>query len=253
MFPRTFLSARWVHLAMLNWAVDPALLRPHVPAGTVLDTFEGQTYVSLVGFLFLDTRILGLAIPGHRHFEEVNLRFYVRREAAGEVRRGVVFLREVAPLWAVCTVANWLYGENYATYPMRHRIEHPGGVLDDLAASSLALAQPAAVTYEWQSPSGWNRVSAEGRGDWAPSAPGSLEEYISEHYWGYACAGAEACNEYAVEHPRWNLRPAEGRYEGHPEEVYGRDWARVLNDPPASAFLCDGSAVEVLHGTRVRA
>ena len=77
--PRVFLTAEWKQLLMLNFAVDPALLRPFLPAGTEIDSFEGRTYVSLVGFQFNDTRVAGFAIPFHRSFEEVNLRFYVRR------------------------------------------------------------------------------------------------------------------------------------------------------------------------------
>ena len=108
-----FLTAEWRYLAMLNYAVDPQVLLPRVPAGTELDFFDGQTFVSLVGFLFRDTRVLGLRIPGHQTFEEVNLRFYVRRGANGrtvdgEVRRGVVFVREIVPRWAIAAVARWV-------------------------------------------------------------------------------------------------------------------------------------------------
>ena len=91
MDPRPFLTARWRYLAMLNYEVPPEALAPLVPAGTELDSWQGKTFVSVVGFLFLDTRVLGIAIPGHRDFEEVNLRFYVRRKAAGRLaaRRGL--------------------------------------------------------------------------------------------------------------------------------------------------------------------
>src|SRR5687768_2327991 len=82
-----FLSARWQALAMLNWEIDPAVLEPLVPQGTELDFHDGKTYVSMVGFLFLDTRVLGWPVPLHRNFEEVNLRFYLRRVAGDEIRR----------------------------------------------------------------------------------------------------------------------------------------------------------------------
>ena len=39
--------------------------------------------MSVVGFMFADTRIRGIAIPFHRTFEEVNLRFYVKRSVDG--------------------------------------------------------------------------------------------------------------------------------------------------------------------------
>lgn len=122
---RPFLSAEWRHLLMLNFEIDPSVLRPLVPRGTELDAWQGKTLVSLVGFLFLDTRVLGIRVPFHRTFEEINLRFYVRRDAAGESRRGVVFVKEIVPKPAVALVARWRYNENYVAHPMDSRVELP--------------------------------------------------------------------------------------------------------------------------------
>jgi len=119
---RVFLTGEWRYLAMLNYRVEPALLEPLVPCGTTLDRWQGATYVSLVGFLFRDTRVLGAPIPLHRDFEEVNLRFYVSREVDGEMRRGVTFIREIVPRLAIATVARLAYNEPYVTLPMRHDI-----------------------------------------------------------------------------------------------------------------------------------
>ena len=110
--PAPFLTAEWRSLAMLNYVVDPALLAPMVPRGTELDSFDGRTYMSLVGFRFERTRVRGIWIPLHSDFDEVNLRFYVRRRVSGEIRRGVVFIREVVPRWAIAAVARAVYGED---------------------------------------------------------------------------------------------------------------------------------------------
>ena len=118
-----FLTAEWKNLLMLNYAVDPDLLRAFVPAGTELDEFDGRTYVSLIGFEFNQTRMLGCAVPFHQAFEEVNLRFYVRRNE----KRGVVFIRELVPKFAVAAIARLAYGERYSAVPMSHRIERSNG------------------------------------------------------------------------------------------------------------------------------
>src|SRR5689334_608908 len=120
---RVFLSARWQALAMVNFAIDPDLLEPLVPKGTTLDFFGGEAYVSVVGFLFRHTRILGWPVPGHIHFEEVNLRFYVQRTVGHEVRRGVCFVKELVPRWAIATVARWSYNEPYLALPMRNEVD----------------------------------------------------------------------------------------------------------------------------------
>ncbi|HKD03053.1 MAG TPA: DUF2071 domain-containing protein, partial [Terriglobales bacterium] len=121
-----FLKADWRNLAMLNYEVEPSVLAAFVPAGTELDRWNGRLFVSLVGFRFLRTRVWGLPIPLHCNFDEVNLRFYVRRMEGSEIRRGVVFIREIVPRRAIATVARNLYGERYVALPMRHRLEIAG-------------------------------------------------------------------------------------------------------------------------------
>ncbi len=103
---------------MINYEIDPAVLQPRVPLGTELDTWNGTCLVSMVGFQFLDTRVLGVPVPFHRDFLEVNLRFYVRRAVDGVVRRGVVFVKEIVPRRALAWVANVAYNENYIALPM---------------------------------------------------------------------------------------------------------------------------------------
>jgi len=118
-----FLAADWRHLAMLNYEVEAGLLLPFVPAGTELDRWNGKVFVSLVGFQFLKAKLLGfLTVPMHSNFDEVNLRFYVRRQTGGEVRRGVVFIREMVPHRGIAFVARTFYDENYVALPMAHEI-----------------------------------------------------------------------------------------------------------------------------------
>src|SRR5438552_19149235 len=109
---KPFLTANWRYLAMLNFAVDPKILAPHVPAGTELDFYNDKTYLSVVGFLFYDTIVCGLPIPRHRNFEDVNLRIYVRKQpvrlAADTCARGVVFIRELVPKIAIAVTARLL-------------------------------------------------------------------------------------------------------------------------------------------------
>src|SRR5215813_232043 len=134
---KVFLSAEWRDLIFLNYAVDPLLLLPFVPKGTTLGSFQGKTYASLVGFRFCKTKLLGkLPVPFHSEFEEVNLRFYVNREVDGELRRGVVAIKEIVPKPAIALTARWIYGENYVSLPMQHRVAHQA---DDLE-----------VEYSWK-------------------------------------------------------------------------------------------------------
>src|SRR5262249_21454324 len=167
---RPFLTAEWRNLVMLNYAVDPAVLRSLVPKGTELDSWHGTHFVSVVGFQYFRTRVLGLPVPFHRHFEEVNLRFYVRRKAAEGWRRGVVFIKEVVPREAVAFVARWFYNENFVAHPMTSQVRLPGP----------SCYETGSAAYTWSSPTGTHRVRAEFQGTPSPAAGGSAEEFITE-------------------------------------------------------------------------
>jgi uncharacterized protein YqjF (DUF2071 family) len=235
---RIFLTAEWRHLAMLNYEVEPRLLAGFVPVGTELDSWNGKTFVSLVGFRFLKTRVFGVAFPFHCNFDEVNLRFYVQRRAGAEVRRGVVFVREIVPRRAIATVARAFYGERYLALPMSHRIQ--------------ANDADVAVEYGWRFSQRWNRIHLTTSGSSAFPADGSAEQFITEHYWGYAAAPDGGCVEYRVRHPQWKVWSAgAASFDGSMEELYGRDLNQVLQRPPESAFLAEGSAVSVHRGTRL--
>ncbi len=232
-----FLSAAWRALVMLNYEVDSRLMAPLVPAGTELDSWHGRTLASVVGFRFLDTRVLGVRVPFHSDFDEVNLRFYVRREVAGEVRRAVVFVKEIVPRRAIAWLANTLYGEHYVALPMRHEVALPGR-----------------TSFAWRHRGRWDRVSATSEGAPSPALPGSEEEFITEHYWGYAQQRDGSTNEYQVEHPRWNVwRATACELDVDVAALYGAPFAPFLRGTPSSAFIADGSEVLVRKGTRLPA
>lgn len=233
-----FLTTEWRHLAMLNYEIVPEALEPYLPAGTVLDTWRGKHYISVVGLLFRDTRLYGVPVPFHRDFEEINLRFYVRREVAGEVRRGVVFIKEIVPKRAVTFVARALYNENYTTLPTSHSVERQGAGL--------------AVSYEWRQTDFTHSLRVQ-----AADAPhlirdGSEEEFIAEHYWGYAAQRDGGTLEYEVEHPRWHIRRIDNAtLHCDVERLYGGEFADHIGNTPDSALLADGSPVIVRKGVRI--
>lgn len=214
---------------MLNYEVESGLLRPYVPAGTELDGHAGRVFASVVAFRFLNTRVRGFAIPWHRDFAELNLRFYVRREVDGQVRRGVVFVREVVPRVAIAAVARLVYNEPYIRLPMRSWVDP---------------AAPA-VRYEWRLGGRWETLQARSAGGPAVPASGSLEEFITDHAWGYTRQRDGGTIEYQVEHEGWPVRPARDvRIDADFGALYGAALGAALTKP-ASAFIVDGSPVTV--------
>lgn len=233
--PSVFLSARWEHIVLANYAVDSAILQNLIPLGTELDPWDGESYVSLVGFMFERSKILGLPIPFHGSFEEVNLRFYVRRKVDGQWRRGVVFVKELVPKCAVTWVARSVYHENYATVPMSHRL-----ILDDNQSCTE-------IAYAWGSADSTCELVADLRGA-RDADTDERARFFADHYWGYSQRG-DMTIEYQVEHPPWHLRePAQFKLSGDLAPTYGRTFADALACGPRSVFVAGGSAISVRRG-----
>ena len=239
---RAFLTAEWRYLVMLNYDVDPAVLHALVPRHTVLDLWHGRAMASVVGFRFVRTRVLGAPIPLHRNFEEVNLRFYVRHTTPeGDVRRGVVFVRELVPKAVIAMVARLAYNEPYWALPMRSTV--PRALVEN----------PGQVSYQWRTGSRWQHVSAVARGEPALPATTSEESFITEHFWGYTRQRDGATVEYEVAHPRWRVwAAAESSLDADVPRLYGSSFARALSVAPASAFIAEGSPVTVYRPRRIR-
>jgi uncharacterized protein len=235
--PGIFLTGAWRWLVMLNFEVDPKVLEHRVPRGTLLDRHDGKVFVSLVGFLFRETRIMGISIPWHGAFEEVNLRFYVRREVGDEVRRGVVFIREIVPRRAIAVVAMWAYNEPYIALPMRHT----------LAQTALpGDFPPSEISYQWLWQRRWNELRLAPNDGGAIPVPGSHEEFITEHYFGYTQQKDGSTIEYCVEHPAWRQWSAKNAsFDVDAASLYGGEFAPYVKGKPYSALLADGSQIVV--------
>jgi uncharacterized protein YqjF (DUF2071 family) len=234
-----FLTAEWTHLAMLNYAIEPSILSPLVPAGTELDTWNGMHYISIVGLLFVNTRVSGHAIPFHRNFEEVNLRFYVRRKTNDGWKRGVVFIKEIVPRSMIALVAQYKYNEPYIGLPMSHQIETRAGVLHS-------------VRYNWRFDGRQNSLSVVVRGGLQPLMVGSEPEYITEHYWGYNRQRNGETLEYEVEHPRWRYYDvSDANLQCDVGGLYGSQYQASMSRAPVSVFLAEGSAICVHRGQKL--
>lgn len=228
----SFLKAEWRKLAIANYVINPAVLAKYIPPGTELDLWNGNCYVSLVGFMFKNTKLLGLKIPFHINFEEVNLRFYLKRFENGTWKRGVVFIKEIVPKPALAFIANSIYKEHYETMPMLHKWEEND--------------TERIVTYQWKKNKQWQYFKII-----AALLPSKIEEnseteFITEHYWGYSKVNENVTNEYEVTHPKWqqyNLKNSEIKVDFG--LVYGNDFEFLNNQKPESVMLAEGSEITV--------
>jgi hypothetical protein len=227
-----FLTAKWEYLVMLNYEVSPSILAPYIPKGTQLDLYDGKALVSVVGFLFNDTKVFGLQWPYHTNFEEVNLRFYVKRNEGNKWKRGVAFVSEIVPKHMIAWMANALYNEHYSRMPMKHQAHIENDFLQ--------------LNYEWKNKQQWNSLKVKALNRPIPIAKDSAEEFIFEHYWGYNQLNKNTLIEYGVEHPSWDVYPIT-YYELNADitGLYGADFVPSLSKEPHSIMLAKGSAVTI--------
>lgn len=229
-----FLKAEWNKLIMANYIIDPALLKPYLPKHTELDYYNGNTYVSLVGFMFNNTSILGLRIPYHINFEEVNLRFYVKYNDKGDYKRGVVFIKEIVPKYSIAFVANNFYHEKYVTTKMKHTVQENA---DDLS-----------VEYCWKHNAKWNKLRVVAETNSKQMTAGSEEEFIAQHYWGYSKYNRQITFMYEVKHPSWEVYTIKEHFiDCDFSALYGNTFSFLQHKEPSSIFLANGSPVTILH------
>lgn len=234
----SFLNAEWKKLAIANYVTDKEILSKYLPAGTELDLWQNKCMISLVGFMFKNTKLLGVKIPFHVNFEEVNLRFYVKRIENGELKRGVVFIKEIVPKPALSIVANTVYNENYETLPMSHRWEE--------------TAESLFVEYNWKKGNLKNSFLIESEPESLEIEPGTETEFITEHYWGYAKVNDRTTNEYQVTHPRWKVYSVKNySIDVDFGKVYGSEFEFLNTVKPDSVMLTEGSEITVEKKRRI--
>ena len=228
----SFLKAEWRKLAFANYVIDKELLSKHVPFGTEFDVWDDKCFVSLVGFMFVNTQLLGIKVPGHINFEEVNLRFYVKRYENGEWKRGVVFIKEIVPKRALTFVANTIYNENYETMAMNHKWEE--------------TQNHRTVEYRWSKSGKTNSFKIQASLESFEIEPDSQTEFITEHYWGYAKVNDRKSNEYEVKHPKWTIYNIEDyKIDVDFGKVYGKEFEIINSMEPSSVMLAEGSEISV--------
>lgn len=228
----SFLKAEWRKLAIANYEIEPSVLEPYIPFGTELDFWDNKCYVSLVGFMFVNTKVLGIKVPFHINFEEVNLRFYVKRFENNEWKRGVVFIKEIVPKAAITFVANTLYKEHYQTLKMKHKWE-------DTHAEKH-------VEYHWKYKNNWQFFKIKADKEESEIPLHSETEFITEHYWGYAKHSDTKTNEYEVTHPKWNqYKVIDYKINVNFGAVYGNSFGFLTELKPNSVMLAEGSEITV--------
>ena len=227
----TFLTANWEDLVMANYEVDPVVLAPYLPNGVELDVYEGKAFVSLVGFMFKKTKLFGVSIPFFGSFEEINLRFYVKRKDGNKIKKGVVFINETVPFKLVALLANKLYKEHYISIPTKNTID---------------IGEHKHINYEWKMKNKWNSMTVQSDTNKYKIEPSSIEEFIFERYFGFTKISPSSTQEYRIHHPKWMTHKIlNNSIDCDFGPMYGNAFASLNNQLPNSIIMAEGSEVRV--------
>jgi uncharacterized protein YqjF (DUF2071 family) len=229
---RSFLTARWVNLILLTYAVDRDLLTPLLPPQCALDLRDGRAFVSLVAFDFLDTRVFGISWPGFRQFPEINLRFYVRHGTD----RGVCFIQELVPQRFVAFMARAFYNEPYRSAAMVGKTV----VQNDKVTVEHCVTQSGRTS----------RLNLCGSMPAIRPASDSIEHFLMEHSWGFGRSRRGRLLQYRVHHPEWDIWPVESwNLDWDWSAIYGDRWSLLQKAEPISIIFAAGSEVQVYPKT----
>jgi uncharacterized protein YqjF (DUF2071 family) len=227
----TFLKANWENLIMANYEVEPSILKPYLPKGVELDFYKYKTYVSLVGFMFKKTSLFGFPIPFFGSFEEINLRFYVRKVEGKKIKKGVVFINETVPFKIVAFLANKLYKEHYISIPTKNTID---------------IAEHKHIHYEWKLNDKWNSIQVQSDINKYKIEPSSIEEFIFERYFGFTKLSPLNTQEYKIHHPKWvTNKILNNTINCDFGSMYGADFSSLNHQAPSSIIMAEGSQVSV--------
>ena len=227
-----FLKANWENIIMANYEIEPELLIPFLPNGVSLDLFNGKAYVSLVGFMFKNTKLFNVPIPFFGSFEEINLRFYVVRKEGNDLKRGVVFINETIPYQLVAWIANKLYKEHYTVVPTKHQLN-----------STIKSNQ---IKFEWLLQKKWNSIAVDFDSKTESMKTGSLEKFIYEHYYGFTKINDFKTEQYQLKHPSWRIHNVkEYEIDCNFEAMYGKSFSILNQTKPNSVFIAEGSEVSI--------
>ncbi|HEV7823771.1 MAG TPA: DUF2071 domain-containing protein [Mycobacteriales bacterium] len=205
---RAVLVQQWIGVTFVHWAVEPAVVSPLLPPGTVPDVYAGATYVGLVAFR------VAQVVPPFPGFAEVNVRLYTV-DAAG--RRGVAFrsldASRLAPVLGARALGlpyHWATARAGGTrVESRRRWPGPPG-----AGCALDLVVGDALPY-----------------------PSPLSEFLTAR-WGLHLRTGPRTTYWPTEHRAWTLHDA--RLQRLDEDLVAAAGLPAPERPPDSVLFSPG-------------
>ena len=236
---KVLMTAKFSELVAVNFAIDPKILEPRVPRGLELDFYNDETYVSLICMMLRDVRVWGIPIHIATGFEEINLRFYVRRREGDGYRRGCCFIKDYVSSGA----AAWILGSLFKAEFQKLKMKHSNSGFDGAPESVPS------VDYQWKVGDHWNRLRIKARSRIQKTSRDTKHGFILMHDNEYSQRDGKTLEDRASR-PAWTIwDAAQANFECDVKNLFGREFQRALSRRPASVFVTGGSDVTIYRPT----
>ena len=190
-------AMRWHDLLFLHWPLRIDSLRPLVPRGLEIETFEGSGWLGVVPFRMTGVRPRRIpSLPGLSAFCELNVRTYVTIGG----KPGVLFFSLDAESRSTVYWARWRFHLPYyhARMALRSSYERI------LYRSARTPARTSAARFV---------AAYEPGGDPARALAGSFERWATDRYCLYACDERGGLWRGDIHHLPWPLQAAHAAIE----------------------------------------
>lgn len=225
------MKCEWRKLAFFSYVVPSEILKPYLPPNTELDFYNGDCYVSLVGFQFKNVKIAGIQVPFHSDFEEINFRFYVKRFDGNKWRHGVVFIREIVDRPALSVLANTMLNEHYQTLPTGQEINDEPGKLT--------------VKYSWEIDQRKDQLEVQTENTPSAMPEHGESKFLIHRLWAYGKQDEETTYQYSISHPEWPTYKVDQYSISVDFMQFGAGFSFLNGAIPRSVMLAEGSKVKV--------
>lgn len=181
-------SQQWRDVLFLHWPAPPQWLSDQLPAGLAVDTFQGEAWVSLVGFRLQQVRLRGWpALPFCSQMLELNFRTYVRHRGEPAIH----FLAMHADHRLLVAAARCLT-------PLPYSLAQLAYAGPDTACSFFCRPHYSRTPL----------LAAQfSLGDGRRQAiPGTLDDWLTERYVAYVAGRDGDLLRMPVSHESWRLR-----------------------------------------------
>ena len=232
------ISSEFRKVALLNYIIPQEVIEKYLPKHTKPDLYNGNCFISLVGFQVKKLKLNDVKVPLIKDFDEIDLQIYVKHFNGASWEKGVVVISRIFDQPGLAPLTNTIFQTNYISHPSKSEVKEDQHGLE--------------VKYSWQFDGKEQSFSVKSNNLAAPYDKGTEAAFILDRSLGFIRVTEEETLKYPVTHASWHLYTVE---EYAVDVDFSRQYDPALNllnsRIPHSVILTEGSTVEIGENVEV--